>query len=295
MTLSQIRYFLTVAQERSFSKAAQVLIVSQPAVSRQVALLERELGVELFRRTSQGIALTDEGEAFAEFFRTSEQTFNDLLERTRRHAAPLRGTIVIGGTEGWDLSSFFPQLSAHFAQRYPEVELVLSGYNHHEVVQTLERGKVDVVITSEALLQDKPHLGHALLTHRRGVLLFSAQHPLAHKKDLTLADFRDEPFYNTAPANMRKTNVELFSLCAKADFVPNIEHVPTLSAVYMKLSSGHGVMFCNDWMMAINNPLFTTFPLDLDRGVSVAWRKEENDPLVALFVRELRDWFAGHM
>lgn len=294
MTLQQIRYFVAVAQEMSFSKAAQTLFVSQPAVSRQVALLERELGVSLFQRTNQGISLTDAGREFEFFFRESQQSFADLLERMRSNSNPVRGTVNIGCTEGWDLSAFFPQLSAALAESYPNLELNLSGFNHDNIVHALERGQTDVIITSESLLQGHERVKSALLTHRRGVLLFSAHHRLAQKPGLALADFRDEPFYVTAPPSMREATIELYSLCADAEFVPKIEHVPTLSSAYMKLSSGRGALLCNDWMMAINNPLFANLPLHVDRGISVAWMEDNQSSLVPLFVSELCRWFREH-
>lgn len=294
MTLLQIQYFLTVAQEMSFSKAAEALFVSQPAVSRQVALLERELGVSLFRRTNQGISLTDAGREFEQFFRRNEEEFQALTERMRSRSSLVKGTVNIGCTEGWDLSSFFPQLSAELAENYPDLELNLSGFNHDYILQALERGKVDVIITSESLLQGRERIHSALLTQRRGILLFSAHHRLANKPGLALADFRDEPFYVTAPPTMREATIELFSLCADAEFLPHIEYVPTLSSAYMKLSSGRGALLCNDWMMAINNPLFATLPLHVDRGICVAWTEEDSAGLVRLFVEELCRWFREH-
>ena len=111
MTQSQIKYFLAVAQEMSFSKAAESLYVSQPAVSRQVAQLEQELGVPLFIRTNQEILITEAGQEFQRFFSEGQRAFLELVERMRNTSGSLQGTLNIGCSEGWDLSSFFPQLS----------------------------------------------------------------------------------------------------------------------------------------------------------------------------------------
>lgn len=291
MTQSQIKYFLAVAQEMSFSKAAESLYVSQPAVSRQVAQLEQELGVPLFLRTNQEIHITEAGREFQRFFSESQRAFQELVERMRNHSDTLRGTLNIGCTEGWDLSSFFPQLSNALAESHPNLTLNLSGFNLDQILHALERGDVDVVITNESLLKGRERISSLPLTRRRGVLLFSAQHRLVGKPGLALEDFKNEPFYVTAPPSMREATIELLSLCADADFMPKIEYVPTLSAVFMKLSSGRGVLLCNDWMMAINNPLFSTLPLHIDRNISVAWSADNQSPLVRLFVSRLRQWF----
>lgn len=291
MTQSQIQYFLAVAQEMSFSRAAELLFVSQPAVSRQVAQLEQELGVPLFERTNQGISITEAGREFEKFFRDSTRSFQQLRERLRNGGEAVRGTVRIGCVEGWDLSEFYPKLLAALTERYPHLKLDLSGFNHDHIIQSLEHGDVDVVITADNLLYGHDRVSSARLTSRRGILLFSAQHPLAKKEGLTLSDFKDEPFYITAPATMRETTIELIALCTDSDFMPKIEHVPSLSAAYLQLSSGRGVMLCNDWMMACSNPLFATLPLQIQRGISLAWLTENDSPHVALFIKELLLWF----
>ena len=294
MTQSQNQYILAVAREMSFSKAAESLFVSQPAVSRQVALLEQELGVPLFDRTNQGITITDAGREFEQFFQETQRRFQELADRMRSGSDTVQGTVNIGCAEGWDLSEFYPQLSAALAKRYPNLKLNLSGLNHDHVFAALRHGEVDVVITMESLLRGHDELSSARLTKRRGILLFSAQHPLAHKPGLALADFKDEPFYVTAPPAMKEATIEILSLCADADFLPAIEHVPTLSAAYMKLSSGRGVLLCNDWMMAKNNPLFACLPLNMTRGISLAWLPENRSPSVHLFINEILFWFQNN-
>ena len=194
VTLSQVEYFLTVARELSFSRAAEALYVSQPAVSRQVAQLERELGVALFERTSQGIRLTPAGREFQTFFRDTRHAFQELLGKVRSSGDTVRGTVNIGCSEGWDLSEFFPQLSASLAESYPNLTLNLSGYNHDQILHAMEREEVNLVITNESLLHGHERLSSVRLTQRRGILLFSAQHPLAGKPGLALADFKIEPF-----------------------------------------------------------------------------------------------------
>ena len=291
MTQSQIHYFLAVAQEMSFSKAAETLFVSQPAVSRQVLLLEQEIGVPLFDRTNQGITITDAGREFEQFFRDSERQYQALLEQARNGSESIRGTVNIGCAEAWDLSEFYPALASFIAEKYPNLTLNLSGLNHDRIFPALHHGEVDVVITMESLLRDHKDISSTLLTQRSGLLLFSAHHFLAHKAGLALADFKDEPFYVTAPPSMKEASIDILSLCADADFIPTIEYVPTLSAAYMKLQSGRGVLFSNDWIMAKNNPIFTFLPLNLKRSVSLAWLSDNRSPITHLFINEITFYF----
>jgi len=291
MTQSQIQYFLAVAQEMSFSKAAESLFVSQPAVSRQVALLEQELGVPLFERTSHGIAITDAGREFEAFFRKTQRQFNTLVERVRSGSNTVRGCVNIGCIEGWDLSSFYPKFSSFIAEKYPNLKLNLSGFDHEHIFSALHRGEVDVIITTENLLRGREGVSSAPLVQRQGMLLFSAYHPLAQKEELSLSDFENETFYATAAPSVKEVTMEILSLCGEADFVPKIEHVPTLSAAYMKLSSGQGVLLCNDWMMAKNNPIFAHLVLDTKRQVSLAWLTDNHSTAAHLFINETVTYF----
>lgn len=291
MTQSQLQYFLAVAQEMSFSKAAETLFVSQPAVSRQVALLEQELGFALFDRTSHGISLTDAGREFEAFFRNTLRQFHALVDRTRSDCAAVRGSVRIGCIEGWDLSGFYPKFSSFLSEKHPSLKLNLSGFDHEHIFSALHRGEVDVIITTDNLLRERKDISSTPLIQRQGMLLFSAQHPLAQKEELSLADFENETFYATAAPSVKEVPMEIISLCAEADFVPKIEHVPTLSAAYMKLSSGQGVLLCNDWMMAKNNPLFAHLVLDTKRQVSIAWLTENISAATHLFINETVDYF----
>lgn len=275
----------------SFSKAAEALFVSQPAVSRQVLLLEQEIGVPLFDRTNQGITITDAGRDFEHFFRDTQRQYQELLDRVRNGSESIRGTVNIGCAEAWDLSEFYPALSSFIAEKYPNLNLNLTGLNHDRLFPALHHGEVDVVITMESLLRGHQEISSALLTQRGGLLLFSAHHPLAKKEGLALADFKDEPFYVTAPPSMKEASIDILSLCADADFLPTIEYVPSLSAAYMKLQSGRGVLFSNDWIMAKNNPIFTCLPLQLKRNISLAWLSDNKSPATHLFINEVLFYF----
>ncbi len=291
MTLSQIHYFLAVARELNFSRAAETLYVSQPAVSKQVSLLEQELDVKLFERTNQGIELTDAGSRFARFFNDTEKNFRALLEQAHSEDDAIHGTVRIGCAAGWDISAFFPRITEVLAENYPKLQISIIGLALETIQKSLERGEADLVITNESLLRGQENICSVLLTRLQGILLFSAQHPLADAPDLTLADFKDEVFYVTAPPTMREATTELLSVCAAAEFFPRIEFVPTLSTALMNLSAGQGVLLCHDWMMARNNPLFRALPLNVDRAVGIAWLADNHSALIPPVVRELRKLF----
>lgn len=291
MTQSQIQYFLVVAQTMSISKAAELLFVSQPAVSKQLSLLEEDLEVPLFQRKSQGLEITDAGRAFERLFSDFQLRFKETLSAVRSSRGELHGSFHLGCMEGWDLATFYPGLHAVLEHKYPDIELHLSGYNHDQMLYALRRGEVDAVITMESLFKGYPEIGIWHLTQLGGVLLFSSGSPLAKKPDLCLSDFRDSPFYVTAPQGMKSASADVLAVCKASGFTPRLEYVPTLSAAFMKIQSGTGALLANDWMMAKNNPIFSYLPLDFRRDICIASMAGHSTPLAELVMREIFSYF----
>lgn len=155
MDLRQLRYFVALATQQHYGKAAGVLHVTQPALSRQIQLLEEELGVQLFERHARGAAPTEEARLLLEravfLLRYAEQMKTDLLARQREP----RGPVAVGLSPG-----LAQQLTVHLTkavlQRFPEVRLrIIEGFAP-SLQQMLAGGEVDVALLIEPV--DRPHL-----------------------------------------------------------------------------------------------------------------------------------------
>lgn len=143
MTLKQLEYFAAVAQAGSISTAARDLHVAQPPVSRQLAQLEDELGVQLFHRNNKGIELTEAGKCL---YQQSQQTFQDLramADRVRDVDAGLRGSLSIGVIYS-DVPIVLDLLKEYHAQ-YPQVELFIRLGAPADLLADLDRGRLHVL------------------------------------------------------------------------------------------------------------------------------------------------------
>lgn len=98
MTIQQIQYFLMAAEKMSFTETAKVMYVSQPAVSRQISLLEEEIGLELFRRNKSTLQLTGAGERLAVFFSKTFQEYREIRNELKTDAHKLSGVVTLGST-----------------------------------------------------------------------------------------------------------------------------------------------------------------------------------------------------
>jgi len=277
MTESQINYFLTVARETSISKASEALIVSQPAVSKQIALLEAELGCKLFERHTRGLELTPSGQAFETLFLDFRIRFRETLEAARVNDNILSGKYILGAFEGWQLSEFCLDMFRELSEKYPQVEFEVQTYSIDQIIYALKRGEVNDILATESILNDHPELTTRHVCTIRSLLLFSSNHPLSGKEGLKLADFKDTTFYITAPQNLIGGISSVLTMCKNEGFVPKIEYVQSLSAVYNKLQTGSGAFFTNEWIMSKDNPIFSYLILPYEAGVGFASLKEDTD------------------
>lgn len=289
MTKAQITCFMEVAKYQSFSKAASHMFISQPAVSKQVSLLEEALSLTLIDRTASGIQLTKAGKMFYEFFQKYFDEFNNVWDKAKRLSSGQSGVIRLGCLDGWDLSAFYPELRDVLVQKYPHLRINLDGYNHISVLDALRRGEIDMAITLEIALQRQPDLSVRNVTCAPTVMLISALHPLAQKEDLSLSDFRNDPFFVIAPTTggdnpMEQLTVEV---CERAGFTPRIEHTPNSASVLMRLQSGIGVQITCAWTGACHLPLYRVIVLDQMLNISAAWLKNNFNPATHVFVDEL--------
>ncbi|MCC8078271.1 MAG: LysR family transcriptional regulator [Oscillospiraceae bacterium] len=290
MTIAQINCFMEVARHQSFSKAAAQLFISQPAVSKQVSLLEKMLGVALIDRTYSTIQLTQAGKMFYDFFAENTERFHELLVEAKLVDRGHVGDLQLGCLDGWDISTFFPKMQGVLEDKYPNLHLRLNGYNHAQILDALSRGEIDVAVTLDITLHGgQSKFSYRPFTHAPVVVLFSALHPLAEKKDLSLYDFRDSPFYVITPQAVGSNAMEQLTLdvCKAAGFRPRIEHVPSSASVLLRLQGGLGVQITCEWTGACMLPLYRIMPLERELDIDAVWMENQQNPAKHIFLNEL--------
>ena len=186
--LRRLRYFVAVATERNFTRAAERLHVAQPALSRQVRLLERELGVELLRRTTHEVTLTDAGRFLLERAPGVLGATDDLWRAVRSFAAGERGSVVLGyGTSaGYETA---PRLLEAIAAEVPSLEIGTRVMATGEILDAVGEGALDAGLVRCPPQRDG--LEARVVRHERQGLLLRRDHPLAGDPSVALAQFAD--------------------------------------------------------------------------------------------------------
>ena len=199
MNFSQMEYFLAVAKHLNFTAAAKSLYISQPALSKQIALLEGELDTKLFLRNSRAVALTAAG---AQFEKDLIQ-ITDQLQAAKRHAIEIgkscKPLFRIACFDGATAGDFLPALYEHIQSFAPEMEISLFRDSFVENKKALENDAVDLLLTLSLELPFDGDYKIRRLIHRRGALIYSEKSRLAQKKDIAVTDFKDEPYYVLKP------------------------------------------------------------------------------------------------
>jgi len=189
LNLYQLKVFHSVARYSSYSKAGQALSLSQPAVSRQVAGLEKSLGLDLFTRRGRQVMLTDAGRCLYDF----ADRIENLVEQAERAMAQFkdleRGEVLLGAST--TIGSYvLPSLLQSFRKRYPNIEISLRLGNSTAIEQLLLAGGVDLGFVGRPL--QNPSLHFEPYMEDELVLAISPDHPLNNKKKVSLAEIARE-------------------------------------------------------------------------------------------------------
>jgi DNA-binding transcriptional LysR family regulator len=193
MEFHQLTYFLAAAQTQNFRKAAELCLVAQSALSRQIAALEDELEVALFIRQKKRVILTPAGQEFALHVRNAMEQLQQGQQFLTELQAGQRGTMYIGCIESL-ATAFLPTLFASFHQRYPHVRLKVRVNHTDELITLVEQGEVELGLILDPQLQSELLIIKELFRQPLH-LLVSAQHPLAQSKvaAVTLEQITTEP------------------------------------------------------------------------------------------------------
>lgn len=201
MELRHLRYFVAVAEERSFAKAARRLRVAQPALSKQIHNLESELGVTLFHRLPRGVRLTRAGEAFLTEARGTLDAAGRAVSSVRGPAGD--GTARVEFAHG-ELSAYdvvIEDLLAAFREAHPETQVGVSSMSDQDAYQALREGRIDA---ASVFVAEWPVAGFdagalRLVDCKSTGVLLPANHPLAAQPSIRLAELRDLTWLHSAP------------------------------------------------------------------------------------------------
>jgi len=274
-----LRYFIAVAEERHFSRAATRLHISQPPLSYAIRQLEDNVGARLLARTSRHVELTDAGHVLYREALTLLRQAEEVRTLVQRVDAGLRGRLRIGFV-GSMLCRGLPTLLNVMRAELPDVEHVLTELNSHEQIEAVRRGEQDLgfihanPVPDEVLARD--------LIAEPFVVCLPDSHPLAGRQSLRLAELASDDFVFFARAASPSYYETVLSMCVAAGFMPVIRHeVRHWLSVASLVSQGLGVSIVPACLSrsGLAGTRFITFEHDARSVSQVIWHAGARTPL----------------
>lgn len=217
MDIKQIQYFAAVAQEGSYSKAAEKLSISQPALSIAIKKLEEEFGVKLFYYFDRRQRLTDEGIRLFANAKELLHVYQRTIEDVKNTESATSGSFTFGLSPLFG-ACFFGDLIPNFSIAYPDIKINMIEDGAEKINQFIENGSVDLAVTLRTEITSM--FGNCHFSTQRNVALLHKSHPLANRETITVADLKSESF---AIFNQDFIlNRQITDACHAAGFQPKI-------------------------------------------------------------------------
>src|SRR6266550_3566564 len=292
MELRHLRYFVRVAEEQHYGRAAERLRIAQPALSRQIQDLEEEIGFKLFDRLPRGVKLSAAGKSFLVDARRILHEVNEAAARAKRVASGQSGTLRVGFVESVSWHGVVPDSFREFRERQPDAELQLKPASSLEQTEAVHSGRLDAgfVFTIANIGRELAQLPIASLSL---MLVVPKGHPLTKFKNLRLRDLNDAAFVwfprRESPAYYDRLMHECFRGGLKSPHI--VQEAVNEATILSLVSCRLGVAFVSGatrWRCPESVALLTVTDLKLPLPLALIWRKDNLSPLLEKFVAAVR-------
>lgn len=290
MELFALRYVLAVADHKSFSLAARACHVGQPALSQQVARLERELNVTLFDRNTHAVSLTEAGQAFVLRAREIVQRSDALQAEMSAFAGVRKGTLNLGIITSLQCINFGGLLSA-FCGTYPNISVNITQDGTHRLMEGVADRRLDLAFLNRPTTIPSS-LEFRKLGEGRYSLAVPKLHRLAGREQVSLTELKEESFIFHQSSQVA---AELCAnACRQAGFEPRIvcRSASPTTGLYM-VQGGLGIAFLPSEEFrnrSIDGVVELKLKEPIIKEVGIAWRRDNTSPLVEAAVQFAQRW-----
>ena len=287
MELRHIRYFLAVAEERHFTRAAAKVGIGQPPLSQQIKYLEAEVGAALFHRLAHGAELTEAGKAFLAGVKEMPSIAGRATAAARRASRGELGSLRVGFTSTATFNVVVPSAIRTFRSTYPEIHLTLEEANTTQLITGLREGTLDAVFLRPGL-PDTAELQLRVVSEEPMVVALPKRHPAAARKEIDLAILKDDPFL-LFPREVAPTIYDaVVDACRKAGFEPIIgQAAPHFISIVNLVAAELGVAIIPESMTQVRvtgivyRQISGRVPTT---RLALAYRRGETSPVVRNFI-----------
>lgn len=297
MELRHLRYFAAVGEEQHFGRAAARLHIAQPALSRQIRDLEKEIGFLLFERLPRGVRLSPAGSLFLNDARRILQDVADATRRAEQVALGKLGTLRIGIATAVSWHGKVADTFREFRRRQPDVELVVHHLLSIRQIEALLAARLDVGFAASMKPWHKD-LAHAQFAEDRMVLAVPKGHPLTRRERIRLRDLQELPFIWFQRWVNPAFYDQLMAACARGGLrAPRIiQEAPDRDTQLGLVQCRIGIAWLNEstrWHCPRGVVLLPVVDMNLRLPFSLVWRRDNASPLLQKFVTQFENSRSG--
>lgn len=299
MNINQLRYFVTAAENRSFSKAAAKHFISQTAVTQQIQALEESLGVTLFDRSTRPIKVTPAGNLFLVDAKAILERVNYSINRVQEASVGFVGNLRIGYTKGYERSKLSNTLRA-FHDKYPNVLISCYRCDTDTLATGLQNNEFDIIFTwdSTELSKDRSIAAHVIERSPLVVALYNS-HPFSGRTFLKRSELRSEDILFMTHSRDADSigDRHFYELYYKAGYKPNITFRSNdMESILMMVAAGEGISvlpgYVTEKLDNADNIIFIPLVGDEENvEIIAAWINEEKNPVLLRFAEFLEPSF----
>lgn len=289
INITRIEYFLMTAKYMNFTKAANLLYISQPSLSKQIAILEEELGQQLFDRSKRNLTLTPAGKVLCSGFEKLMPEIESLIEKVKQIKNDAYDILCVGCVESIYLSNSVIKALGEFSANYKNVELIFERCDFDAIRKKTMDGTFDVSFTISHQINSMKDIESILIEKRKRYLILSVNHRLAGRERVGFQDLKDETFILMDKEKSLVSYDDIFSACRENGYFPRIRYAPNNETILDYLEIGAGVAFLDKSIIENRSKRLKYIPLNFGKGFNLVciWKKSNDNPVLKEFVKHL--------
>lgn len=291
MNITQIRYFITLAKCLNYTKAASLLYVTQPALTRQIQAMEHELNVILFMRNNRTVKLTPAGQILHKEFEKIYNDYNLAVVKAQNSFQGLSGEINIGILDGARVGDLFPDTLQYFAKYHPNVRVNLRNYSFNGLIEHLYDNTLDLIITLKFDVKSRERIDYKVIEKTRDHVVVHASHRLAGASFVKLSDFRDDTFIMVDTVDSEESPKLILDALKKHGGPAMIKFAPSIQTEMLWVQAGVGVCILDSRNLLREDPTVEFLDVEeiSDPSLTMAWNVDNYNPVRQIFLETFFD------
>lgn len=285
ITLVQIEYFLALARYLNFTEAAKNLYISQPSLSKQIASLERSIGVELFYRNKRDVRLTASGLVLLREIGGVIEIIESSIEKSKNTNLCDNITLVIGCLDGIDSSKLLIPFIKKFREKYPTINIVLKKYSFKMLREKLINGSLDIAFTLSFEIEGYSGMISNIIYKGNSIIIMDKSNPLSKRENVLINDLKEEPFLAISRNESPNGFTRVINSCIRGGFTPKIEkQLPNIESILESVEAGMGVAIFDSNFKFNSGGNIKLFKIDDDYiDIIMTWKKDNMNTGIPIF------------